>query len=98
MSLVAGTRLGLYEIHSATGAGGPVSVRGVSSVRELRRGLAAAKQKTRPCSTHVSPPWCGRFVLSVLGGDQAGEIALAQRGELNQLPTRVAFRPRTAGW
>jgi hypothetical protein len=47
MSLVAGTRLGPYEIQSAIGAGGPASARAENG-RELRRGLAGAKRST-PC-------------------------------------------------
>ena len=45
MSLVAGTRLGPYEIQSAIGAGGPAFARGGIG-RELRRGLAIAHGRT----------------------------------------------------
>jgi hypothetical protein len=45
MSLVAGTRLGPYEIQSAIGAGGPAFARGEIG-RELRRGLAIAQERT----------------------------------------------------
>jgi hypothetical protein len=42
MSLVAGTRLGPYEIQSAIGAGGLAFAPGRTG-RELRRGLAVAQ-------------------------------------------------------
>jgi hypothetical protein len=45
MSLVAGTRLGPYEIQSAIGAGGPAFAHGRIG-RELRRGLAVAREWT----------------------------------------------------
>ncbi len=45
MALTSGTRLGSYEIAARIGAGGPASVRLTS--RELRRGLAVAKGRTR---------------------------------------------------
>jgi hypothetical protein len=47
MSLASGTRLGVYEVLGSLGAGGPASVRGTFSVRELRRGRAEAKGRTR---------------------------------------------------
>jgi hypothetical protein len=43
MPLDAGFRLGPYEILAPLGAGGPASARGESR-RELRRGLAVAKE------------------------------------------------------
>jgi hypothetical protein len=43
MPLAVGTRLGPYEILSVLGAGGPASAR-VKEQRELRRGLAGAKE------------------------------------------------------
>jgi hypothetical protein len=44
MPIASGTTLGVYEIAAALGAGGPASARGYQSRRELRRGLAAAKE------------------------------------------------------
>jgi hypothetical protein len=43
MGLAAGVHLGVYEILSLVGAGGPALARGVEP-RELRRGLAVAKE------------------------------------------------------
>ena len=46
--IAAGTRLGPYEIIAPLGAGGPASVCSAqANRRELRRGLAAAKVRTR---------------------------------------------------
>ena len=45
MALTSGTRLGPYAITAQIGVGGPASVRLTS--RELRRGLAVAKGRTR---------------------------------------------------
>jgi hypothetical protein len=45
VALSPGARLGPYEVLSALGAGGPASVRAGLVVRELRRGLAEAKQR-----------------------------------------------------
>lgn len=48
ITLSPGARLGPYEILSALGVGGPVSVRGDVGMRELRRGLAETElKKTR---------------------------------------------------
>ena len=47
MALSGGTRLGPYEILAAIGAGGSASVRGILRIRELRRDLAEAKERTR---------------------------------------------------
>jgi hypothetical protein len=47
MSLASGTRLGVYEVVGSLGAGGPASVRDAFRVRELRRGRAEAKERTR---------------------------------------------------
>ena len=47
MSLVAGTRLGPYEILAPLGEGGPASAR-VEDPCELRRGLAEAR-RSPPC-------------------------------------------------
>ncbi len=43
----ASARLGPYEIIAPLGAGGPASVRDFIRMRELWRGLAEAKQRTR---------------------------------------------------
>jgi hypothetical protein len=43
MTLAPGSRVGVYEIREAIGAGGPAYARGVIR-RELRRGLALAKE------------------------------------------------------
>jgi hypothetical protein len=43
-SLAPGDRVGPYEVLAALGAGGPASVRAQFVTRELRRGLAEAKQ------------------------------------------------------
>jgi hypothetical protein len=43
MALSPGTRIGAYEITGLIGAGGPASAR-ESIRRELRRGLAVAKE------------------------------------------------------
>ncbi len=45
MALAPGVRLGPYEVTAQIGVGGPASVRLTS--RELRRGLAVAKGRTR---------------------------------------------------
>jgi hypothetical protein len=43
MALSPGVTLGPYQIESLVGAGGPASARAVTR-RELRRGLAVAKE------------------------------------------------------
>ena len=48
MTRQIGARLGAYEIISTLGSGGPASVRIWPIVRELRRGLAEAKEWIRP--------------------------------------------------
>jgi hypothetical protein len=46
MPLDTGSTLGVYGILGSLGAGGPASVRAQRTGREVRRGLAEAKQRT----------------------------------------------------
>jgi hypothetical protein len=62
MTLDAGTRIGPYEVVAPLGAGGPASVRGCLSDREIRRGLAEVTvirtdRESRPTRLDVILNW-----------------------------------------
>lgn len=44
LALSPGTRLGVYEVIAQIGEGGPASARVTQNQRELRRGLAEARE------------------------------------------------------
>ena len=59
MSLVAGTRLGPYEIQSAIGAGGPTPPSLAKRTHGLRRGLARAPVRANGAGLSAGPAVTG---------------------------------------